>query len=83
MAYFTMRTLPPWKEVIQEAYSPSTLGYRLWMRRISGDYVAPEKVTWLNEWMRAAKPGDVVYLDDEHRSCSKDLADVAIECDDV
>lgn len=83
MAYFTMRTLPPWQEVTKETWSHSTLGYRLWMKQISGDYVAKEKVAWLREWMRTAKPGDVVYLNDEHESVPKDRADVAIECDDV
>ena len=83
MGYFTMRTLPPWKEVVEETCSPSTLWYRMWMQRISGDYVAREKVAWLGVWMRSAKPGDVVYLNDDHEPVPKDLADVAIECDDV
>jgi hypothetical protein len=79
--FFTMRTLPPWEETEQWLAWNSTLGYRLWMRRISGEYVSPDKVTWLGEWMRAAKPGDVVYLNDEHESCPRELADVSIECD--
>ena len=52
-------------------------------REISGDYVAKEKVKWLGDWMRTAKPGDVVYLNDDHESVPKEHADVAIECDDV
>ena len=77
---FTMRTLPPWDLSIQPTYSPSPLGYRLWMKRMSGDYVSAEKVAWLGAWMRSAKPGDVVYLNDDHKSCPKDLADVAVVC---
>ena len=84
MACFIAHLLPPWDaECHVVSYAPSPHNYRTWMHRISGDYVAPEKVTWLREWMRAAKPGDMVYLNEDHESVPKDRADVAIYCKPV
>jgi hypothetical protein len=49
----------------------------MWMQRISGDYVPLEKVSWLQNWMRIARPGDVVYLDsNSHERCHLNEADV-------
>jgi hypothetical protein len=51
------------------------------MKNISGHLPSKESVEWLGAWMRTAKPGDVVYLNDDHQRCGEGEGDVAIQCD--
>ena len=78
---FIASTLPPWDKVVYTMYTPTTTGYRIWMKNISGDLPSKESVEWLGAWMRTAKPGDVVHLNDDHQRCGEGEGDVAIQCD--
>jgi len=83
---FTFRTLPPWdkvEEVLPSSQMPSRdpMWYRVWMRDISGDLPTFQETEWLRPWMANAKPGDIVYLNGDHKCCDKEEADVCIQCD--
>ena len=81
---FTASTLSPWEKREYTWYAPTTTSYRTWMlREITYELPRSDACEWLGDWMLAAKPGDVVYLDGDHKSCPEDHADVSITCDPV
>jgi hypothetical protein len=74
---FSCRTLAPWDEV--KWGFRTSVGLQKWLNELYGeDLVTYSQLEGVREWMKGAKEGDVINLDDDARIVPQ--GDIEIRC---